>query len=315
MKREEKIQLEINEAYLEILELMKDLGEMEHKFTNSILFEYVMVEEGVVEETYIEGIELCPMFAENPETCILLIIKGEKTDSDNRKMIYNLPLRRIFILDDIIKRLKWDLEEKFHPTTPIEEIIFLTPEDIIITDPCYIIKPEVEEYKEDELSQILRKQSPLDSVTEDEITPELIYLSWKQELEEDRRIREEINKIPPKEPSDFEKTNGYTEFSPLGIHDAIAKNNGYGDWSCTVYDTDTNTPIGKFSADAGMVGVFSLQQVLKYNPDFDNHITKPHTTTLIKNFKGKVRFDKDEVGNVIVIGEGSTNFFTKQTGL
>lgn len=74
---------------------------------------------------------------------------------------------------------------------------------------------------------------------------------------------------------------GFTKYI---THDTIC-----GDWSCCTYNTDTGEVIGHFSADAGMVGVFLLKEVLKYNPDFDYHIKKTWTTTWIRNFKGTVR--------------------------
>lgn len=65
----------------------------------------------------------------------------------------------------------------------------------------------------------------------------------------------------------------------------------YGDWSCTTFNSDTKKPIGEFCADAGLVGVFSLKEVLKYNPKFDYHTNRKWTTTLIKNFTGDVWFE------------------------
>lgn len=94
----------------------------------------------------------------------------------------------------------------------------------------------------------------------------------------------------------------------------------YGDWSCTTYNTDTKEEIGDFCADAGLVSVFSLKQVLKYNPKFDYHIKRKWTTTLIKDFTGdvtiKVGFlsDSNELFRYVE-GKGSTNFITSQTGL
>lgn len=309
MDRTENIQKEINKIYLEILELMKDLGEMNHKFSFPVFFEYIM-DENLKEcrDVNIIGIELFPQFAENPGDCILLVTNNWK------KPIKKLPIRSIFILESIIRNLRLDLEEKDIP--PISnEIIFFTPTDIIITDPCYIIKYEEDDTFDPSTLLIREQSSPLDGVDIDNITPELIYLNWKQELEEDERIKEEMKKFSSTKPDALQKTNEYTDLTPLGISDAIVKNNEYGDWECTVYNKDNNTIIGNFTADAGMVGVFSLSQVLKYNPDFDYHITKPHTTTLIKEFKGLVKFDKDKDGNVIVVGEGNINFFSKQTGL
>lgn len=76
----------------------------------------------------------------------------------------------------------------------------------------------------------------------------------------------------------------------LGVTHYMTRDTLYGDWSCTTFDTDTKEAIGEFCADAGLVSVFLLDEVLKYNPDYDWHITKPFTATVIKDFKGTVEF-------------------------
>lgn len=74
--------------------------------------------------------------------------------------------------------------------------------------------------------------------------------------------------------------------------------------------------IGGFCADAGMVAVFLLDEVLKYNPNFDYHINRLWTTTLIKDFDGEVEYYIDDAeGEAHIIGTGNVNFFTTQTGL
>lgn len=113
---------------------------------------------------------------------------------------------------------------------------------------------------------------------------------------------------------DWDKTNCGEDFSPLGFTNFLSSYNGYGDWSCTTVNKDTNEKIGKFCADAGMVGVFLLDEVLRYNPDFDYHINRPWTTTLIKNFNGDIELVKDKENNISVVGKGNINFFTIQTG-
>lgn len=70
--------------------------------------------------------------------------------------------------------------------------------------------------------------------------------------------------------------------------------------------------IGHFCADAGMVAVFLLDEVLKYNPDFDYHINREWTTTLIKDFDGEINYYVDDDAHII--GVGNVNFFTTQTG-
>ena len=153
--------------------------------------------------------------------------------------------------------------------------------DIIITDPCYVMKP----YKPDE------------------------------------------------ENDDWKKCGFGAEMEQLGITHYMTRDTIYGDWSCTVFNTDTRRKIGSFCADAGLVSVFLLDEVLKYNPAFDYHINRKWTTALIKNFKGIVQFVVEEEPYeykgeqhfdycVRVVGHGINkrsgkpiNFVGRQTGL
>lgn len=127
---------------------------------------------------------------------------------------------------------------------------------------------------------------------------------------------------------DWEASAYGTNLEALGIHTYLTRDTIYGDWSCTTFDDQTGEPIGQFCADAGMVSVIDLQEVLSYNPDFTWHQTKPFTTTWIKDFQGKVWFEvvdisekNDEDYEVHVRGEGihkSTgkpfSFHTTQSG-
>lgn len=100
---------------------------------------------------------------------------------------------------------------------------------------------------------------------------------------------------------------GYCQYGDkmrvLGLENSIVRDTLYGDWSCTMFDIETEEPVGEYCADAGLVGVFMLDEVLKYNPEFDYHIEKSWTTTWIKNCKGIAQFievadeRKDEQGN------------------
>ena len=76
----------------------------------------------------------------------------------------------------------------------------------------------------------------------------------------------------------------------IGIFSGMMRGTIYGDWSCTTLDTITKKPIGHFCADSGMVAVFDLAEVLRYNPGFDYHKTRDWTTTLIENFDGTCQF-------------------------
>ena len=107
---------------------------------------------------------------------------------------------------------------------------------------------------------------------------------------------------------DWDKCRYGEDMSDLGIKHYIVRDTLYGDWSCTTFDSNTKQPIGEFCADVGMVGVFLLDEVLKYNPDFDYHINRPWTTTLIRNFKGAVSF---QVVHYVGVYEDSNNFHKK----
>lgn len=146
--------------------------------------------------------------------------------------------------------------------------------DIIITDPCYIIR------KENEL-------------TEDDWWA----CDYGENMEE------------------------------LGIRNYLCRNTIYGDWSCTTFRTENDEVLGEFCADAGLVAVFLLDEVLKYNPNFDYHTKRTWTTTLIKDFDGDIELsvvpftyiDEDtneecEDREVRVIGTGNINFYTTQIG-
>ena len=115
----------------------------------------------------------------------------------------------------------------------------------------------------------------------------------------------------------------------------------YGDWGCTVFDSDTKKPLGRFCADAGLVSVLLLDEVLAYNPNFNYHLERPWTTTIIPDFKGAIQievvretgtYEKDseywKAGEtwedylVRVVGHGvnkktgkAINFISKQTSL
>ena len=118
--------------------------------------------------------------------------------------------------------------------------------------------------------------------------------------------------------------------SKFGFTSYIWEGTIYGDWSCTTWKVkkssvtkgpskitkkDVEDTLGHFCADAGMVGVFYLNEVLKFNPKFDYHITKPHTTTLIENFDGDIEYLVEDGENAYIRGIGNINFITTQTGL
>jgi hypothetical protein len=215
--------------------------------------------------------------------------------------------------------------------------------DIIITDPCYIIR-------ENSKSEI----------------PEPNYQDFigndksGTEAEKWRKYYQAIEKW--KSHNDhWSMCECGSNMEILGIKNYLTKSTEYGDWSCTTfrdvpeamkllselnknYEKLWNTAnskgnkhkknraikdleeerkkiekkydliLGNFCADTGLVSVFLLDEVLKYNSDFDYHLNRPHTTTLIKNFNGDIEITHRNK-EVCVVGKGNINFFTSQTGL
>ena len=75
----------------------------------------------------------------------------------------------------------------------------------------------------------------------------------------------------------------------LGINTYITRDMLCGNCACTAFDSYDEKPLGEFGSDAGLVSVFLLDEILKYNPDYANQIN-PKAITLIKDFKGTVQF-------------------------
>lgn len=207
--------------------------------------------------------------------------------------------------------------------------------DIIITDPCYIIKERNESTrpKWDDFH-------PYKSIYE--------YPDYDEKTKTSKMFSENAAKLDKADeiwqksnPDDWDVCDCGSNMESIGIHNYMTRDTLYGDWSCTTFDLDTKERIGEFCADAGLVSVLLLDEVLKYNPNFDYHKNKPWTTTLIKDFKGTVQFvvvytegvyedsteyhkkgDKWEDYSVEVVGHGINkktgkpiNFVGKQTGL
>ena len=149
---------------------------------------------------------------------------------------------------------------------------------------------------------------------------------------------------------DWDKSDCGERMDLLGFTNYISESTIYGDWSCSTYKvsggakehldqvniccrnmtgeehTEDNTAalehlaseeeyIGSFCADAGMVGVFLLDEVLAYNPEFAKFMEEhKFAVTKIDNFEGEITYYVDEETEAHIIGEGNVNFFTIQTG-
>ena len=123
------------------------------------------------------------------------------------------------------------------------------------------------------------------------------------------------------DPCYISSDDDWREYGGPRINKIISHDTIYGDWSCGLYDSDTEQQIGEFCADAGMVCVASMNEVRKYNPPFEQEYVqnRPWTAAVVKNFTGtaqiQVVFVKERwTFDVRVVGKGNVNFIGVQTG-
>lgn len=207
---------------------------------------------------------------------------------------------------------------------------------IVITDPCYIIKenpikiPQPEDFN---LSPSINSKKFTDYKTSDE-------LAYKAACDK------YYNEYPKHD--DWAKCDFGEDMEVLGIHNYFTEPTIYGDWSCNTYKISENPKdfvnkveqdikdnlyeeefgneetyipdcgeeIGEFCADAGLVSVFLLDEILAYNPNWAKWIEEhPWCATIIEDFEGEVEYYCDEVEtDAHIVGEGNINFYTIQTG-
>jgi hypothetical protein len=161
---------------------------------------------------------------------------------------------------------------------------------IVITDPCYIIKENPIKYPNEKDFGLPASISS--KPFKDYSTPE--ELAYKAALDY-------YYKESPKY-DDWDKCDYGENMGVLGIHNYISEPTIYGDWSCTTYQTEKepkellesilrvlndNLENGEYEDDelpildegkaiggfcAGLVGVFLLDEILAYNPDWKSWI-------------------------------------------
>lgn len=217
--------------------------------------------------------------------------------------------------------------------------------DIIITDPSYIIKHEIiQDYSAypcwwDFVSKATYKiytdtngkqfksytmpepsdypdchNKTIDDYPDDEKYMFEVHQHLREDLkhsdifnEEWKAYTEACEKWEHENINDWDRCDYGNNMELLGIHNYLSDSTCNGDWACITINSITKEKLGEFCADSGNVGVFLLDEVLSYNPNFDFHTKRPWTTTWIKDFHGTVKLYRDRDG-VAVIGEGNISF-------
>lgn len=185
---------------------------------------------------------------------------------------------------------------------------------IIITDPCYIIKKCTE-----------KNPYPFPWTTINIESPnigEMIkqYTEWENMHD------------------DWTKCEYGYNMEALGISTYFTESTICGDWDCATYKIEENpyevvnnfvevsekgedygikySILGGFCADSGLVSVFNLDEVRKYNPGIDKWIASHDwCVTTIPDFEGDINYYVDKQDSAHIVGIGNINFFTDQVYL
>jgi hypothetical protein len=182
--------------------------------------------------------------------------------------------------------------------------------DIIITDPCYILKHSDDNRSDHDWDRCNYGQNMGVLGIKNFLTSDTEYGDWscstvKDSLESAELIAK-LNEI---------YFNFFRDYNDAKVYKtAENRKKMLEEYEAKRAEMENDLILGKFCADAGLVSVFLLSEVLAYNPDFDYHINRPWTTTLIKDFDGDVEITHRD-GGVSVVGKGNINFYTTQTGL
>lgn len=97
----------------------------------------------------------------------------------------------------------------------------------------------------------------------------------------------------------------------LGFENFMSFDTG-DEYECRVMNTDTNELMGKFCTDCAWIVILYFDELMKYNPDFDDDKKWPNSNTIIKNFDGEIEAVADREEDVFyIIGKGNINFKTE----
>lgn len=184
--------------------------------------------------------------------------------------------------------------------------------DIIITDPCYIMRRNDNGSGRDDWDKCQYGSNMEALGIKTFLTSDTEYGDWScttmKDCKESQALIEKYNENYAKLWNAHNDPKGKNEEL---IKTLEAERNA-------LEESGKEFMLGQFCADAGLVSVFLLSEVLAYNPDFNYHTEKKWTTTLIKNFDGDIEITHRGEGDereVSVVGKGNINFYTTQTGL
>ena len=182
---------------------------------------------------------------------------------------------------------------------------------IIICDPFYIVNDTIDNSNCPKLEQYVPVECTPEMLRNDDIS--LLYRygmeDYYYELEQWKKSTQ----------SDWDTSDYGKHLENIGFHNVIVSDMGYQYGSYSVYESSTNSFIGQFCSDSGLIGVFNLDEILRYDEDFDKFNTMPWAVCFIPNYVGTIAFINNNDGKGIesdirIVGTGNMKFYSKQRG-
>lgn len=182
--------------------------------------------------------------------------------------------------------------------------------DLIITDPLYIMADNTgkQDYPQlDDYIPVIVSNSMLDTNKE-------VRALYNRSLNEYNKAVEEW-KLSHEE--DWDVCEFGDRMDKLGFTNFLVEPTEYGPWMCETRLQKSDNVLGKFSSDSGLVGVFLLSEIQRYNIKYRGHYRDKWAATVVPGFEGRVSIvnstGKSGVdARVSVIGVGNINFYTQQ---
>jgi len=184
---------------------------------------------------------------------------------------------------------------------------------LVITDPCYITK-EVDTSGIPQFSDFMPKGLNVNRVDECPDYDGNWSEIWENIYRQYSKAYKEWDKLHP----DDWCVCGFGEnMNALGICKYICKSTIYGDWSCALFEKETNKIIGRYCADSGMVIITTLEQIMSYNQDFKNWAQEHDwCVAIVPEFNGEVEtYPNKDNSSLIIECTGSHNLKGIQIGL
>ena len=182
---------------------------------------------------------------------------------------------------------------------------------MIICDPFYIVKDVIDDSTAPKLEDYVPVECTPEMLRNDDIS--ILYEYGMEDYFYD------LDNWKKSSVSDWDKCDYGRQLEVLGFKHFCIAELGYGYGSYAVYESTSNLFLGQFCSDTGVVGAFSLEEVLMYDENFDKFNTMPWAVCFLPNYSGVVAAvnNNDKKGveaDINFVGKGNMSFYSKMVG-